>query len=143
MNKTALKLAAAVLTAAALSPAGGQSLSPEPDLASAGRNFALRVCSACHVVGPDQHFAPILKHPAPSFVSIAGRPQVTADSLRDFINSRHQDIAEPGEMPNPSLLDYQVDQVVAYIISLKPAASGPAHPGPASPTQTRRRRAPS
>jgi mono/diheme cytochrome c family protein len=130
----ALALASiAVTTPAALAQAQSKSTDP----VDVGRDFALQVCSACHVVGPTQHFAPILSQPAPSFVSIARRPQVTADTLKQFISSRHEDIVEPDKMPNQSLIDSQLTNVVAYIVSLKPAsASKTVQPAPRAGTRS-------
>ncbi len=84
------------------------------DLVDAGRDFALQVCAACHVVTRDRQSAPILKPPAPSFLAIARRPTTTEASLRRFLGKPH------GRMPNPELADFQIDEVVAYLLSLKP-----------------------
>jgi mono/diheme cytochrome c family protein len=83
------------------------------DLAPAGRAFALQVCAACHVVAKDQQSAPILKPPAPSFAAIVRRPKTTEAFLRAFLGAPH------GKMPNPQLADFQIDEVVAYMLSLK------------------------
>lgn len=80
---------------------------------AAGHKFALQVCAACHVVAKDQTTRPILKPPAPSFSVIARRPSVTEAFLRGFLRTPH------GKMPNPELADFQIDEVVAYMLSLK------------------------
>jgi mono/diheme cytochrome c family protein len=36
-----------------------------------GHRLALMICSACHVVGPDQQSRPLLRNPAPNFRTIA------------------------------------------------------------------------
>jgi hypothetical protein len=84
--------------------------------------------SNCHVVGPDQSFEPILRPPASSFESIVRRSTVTADTIRSFLTTTHRDAGAPKGMPNPQLLDFQIEQVTAYLLSLRtpPAAlAGP------------------
>ena len=44
-----------------------------------GRSTADTVCWACHVVGADQVFSPILREPAPDFRTIAQRRDVTKE----------------------------------------------------------------
>lgn len=80
---------------------------------AAGHKFALQVCAACHVVAGDQTTRPILKPPAPSFSRIVRRPSVTEAFLRGFLRTPH------GKMPNPELADFEIDEVVAYMLSLK------------------------
>lgn len=82
-------------------------------LLTSGHEFALQVCSACHMVARDQRSKPILKPPAPSFPAIANRPKTNEPFLRQFLSKPH------GKMPNPELADFQIDEVVAYLLSLK------------------------
>lgn len=82
-------------------------------LVTSGHAFALQVCSACHRVARDQSSKPILKPPAPSFPAIAQRPTTTEPFLRQFLSTPH------GKMPNPELANFQIDEVVAYLLSLK------------------------
>jgi len=97
--------------------AGGALRTFANDDIAAGHDFALRVCAACHVVAPDQSFAPIFDPPAPSFVPLAGRPDINDAFLRKFLSSPHGNRGAMGRMPNPQLLDYQI----AYFMSLKEA----------------------
>jgi mono/diheme cytochrome c family protein len=78
-----------------------------------GRDLALQICSACHVVSADQHFAPTLRPPAPDFHGIANQPATTERSLHDFLLTPH------GKMPDAMLVDYQVTALVNYIMSLR------------------------
>jgi hypothetical protein len=71
------------------------------------------------VAASDQRFMPVLQPPAPSFDSIAQRNDTNADSLRTFITTTHRGLDHPKGMPNPYLADYQITQVVAYILSLR------------------------
>lgn len=84
-----------------------------------GRTFALAVCSACHVVAKDQAQQPILLQPGPNFVDIAQRPGLTEEGLRKFLSTHAETMGRTGRMPNPDLVDYQIDKIVAYIMSLR------------------------
>ena len=95
-----------------------QAADPAEQIA-AGRGFALKVCWTCHIVAADQTARPILSRPAPSFLVLAQRPDVTAESLRKFLSTHNETMGRVGQMPNPRLVDYQIDEVVAYILSLK------------------------
>ena len=96
----------------------GQETTSADDLRK-GHRLAIMVCAFCHVAAPDQARMPILDPPAPSFESIAQRTDVTADWLEKFISTTHRGLDNPSGMPNPSLLDYQVKQVAAYLLSLR------------------------
>jgi mono/diheme cytochrome c family protein len=86
---------------------------------AAGRRLALRICANCHLAAPDQKQIPFLRPPALSFASIAIRPSATEAYLRQLLGSTHAKLGPSARMPNPQLVDYQVDEIVAYIISLK------------------------
>jgi mono/diheme cytochrome c family protein len=103
----------------ALALAFGGMASAQEDEVAQGHHLATLICSACHVAAPDQDFETILRPPAPPFVSIAQRSDVTADFLQTFLTTTHRDITNPKGMPNPQLLDYQVKQISAYILSLR------------------------
>jgi mono/diheme cytochrome c family protein len=114
MRPLILTLAALIgLLAGGPSRAGQESPRAANSLVSAGREFALEVCAACHVVGKAQTTAPILNPPAPNFLVIAKRAKTTETFLRAFLRAPH------GKMPDPELADFQIDEVVAYILSLK------------------------
>jgi mono/diheme cytochrome c family protein len=84
-----------------------------------GHRIALHICTACHVVEATQEYPVLLDPPAPPFNEIAHRPDLTRASLRHFILTTHWDQETlPLTMPNPQLLDDQVNDVVAYILSL-------------------------
>ncbi len=113
-------LAAATLALLASAPA--RRTQYPADQIAAGHTFALRVCWTCHVVATDQTVAPILHHPAPSFLVLAQRPDLNAKALRNFLSTHNETMGKAGQMPNPRLVDYQIDEVVAYIMSLKKAS---------------------
>lgn len=91
------------------------------DKAGAGHVLALEVCAACHVVAKDQGFTPILRPPAPSFSAIARRSALSEAFLRRFLSAPHGTMGQKAGMPNPRLAEYQVDEIVAYFLSLEGA----------------------
>jgi mono/diheme cytochrome c family protein len=99
--------------------AGGSAWAQEPDEVQQGHHLATLICSPCHVAARDQPFEPILRPPAPSFESIARRSTITNDAVQTFLTTTHRDTSNPNGMPNPQLLDYQIEQVAAYLISLR------------------------
>ena len=49
--------------------------------------------------------------------------QELIDREKTFMTTTHRDISNPSGMPNPELLDFQLTQVAAYLLSLrKPSA---------------------
>ena len=110
----------------ALAIAQAQPASGAADDLQNGRYLADLICSICHVAGPDQSAEPVLRPPAPSFEAIARRSTTTADSIRTFLATTHRDISNPGGMPNPELLDFQIRQLETYLLSLRePSAPAP------------------
>jgi cytochrome c1 len=89
------------------------------DDARKGHELAIVICSNCHVAADDQPFAPILRPPAPSFESIAQRANITTDYVRTFLTTTHRSISKPEAMPNPQLIESHVEQVTAYLLSLR------------------------
>jgi len=89
------------------------------DDVQAGHKLAIMVCANCHIAASDQHEQPILRPAAPSFASIMQRKGVTADWLQNFMKTTHRTIDNPKGMPNPMLLDFEIKQVSAYLLSLR------------------------
>ena len=98
-----------------------QAETPNDDQIAAGRKFAQRVCGACHVVTQQRDELPVLSPPGPSFAVLAQRPHLTEAALREFLASNHRGMGPHEAMPNPRLADYQVDEIVAFMMSLKAA----------------------
>jgi mono/diheme cytochrome c family protein len=76
-----------------------------------GRAFARQVCAECHAVGRRSPRSP--NGEAPSFVSVANTPGMTAVALNVFLQTSHR------SMPNLILATEQKNNVIAYILSLK------------------------
>jgi mono/diheme cytochrome c family protein len=89
------------------------------DEVRAGHKLAVLVCGNCHVAATDQPNEPILRTPAASFESIAQRTDVRADWIENYLKTTHRDLDNPNGMPNPQLLDFQIKQVTAYLLSLR------------------------
>lgn len=76
-----------------------------------GRTIAQVWCSNCHHIDPgDQGTA---HDAAPTFLSIAKMKSTTAASLGTLLNAHH------GGMPNLNLNRKEIDDVSAYILSLR------------------------
>jgi mono/diheme cytochrome c family protein len=91
----------------------------DPDEVQKGHRLAATLCALCHVAAPDQHFPPELASPAPSFASIVRRKEFNAEWLTHFMTSTHRGLDNPAGMPNPELMDYQIREIVAYMLSLR------------------------
>ena len=96
-----------------------QTQTPGPDEVKKGHRLAVTVCAICHVAAPDQRFLPELSTPAPPFASIVQRKEFDADWLTHFMTTTHRGIDNPTGMPNPELMDYQLKEIVAYMLSLR------------------------
>ena len=77
----------------------------------AGHAFAREACKACHVVEAGAS-SPQLIEVGPPFREIANTRGMTATALRAFLTSSHP------KMPNLILTPEQMDDVIAYILSL-------------------------
>jgi mono/diheme cytochrome c family protein len=96
-------LVAAMLPAGA---AGAAELSPAD-----GRRLADEQCAECHQV--EGRAATRLDQLAPAFAEIANQISTTELSLRAFLRTPHPN------MPDFRLTREQIDDVVAYILSLR------------------------
>lgn len=79
--------------------------------AAAGKDLAEKWCAGCHSVFPDR-LSPNLA--APTFPELAAEPSITQYSLRAFLRSPHE------TMPQITFTREQMDDIVDYILSLKP-----------------------
>lgn len=102
-------LALAVSLKLALTSTGaiGEELLGDP---AAGRQLAENVCSVCHVIAEGETAKSEIEG-APAFPDLANEPQVTALSLRVFLQTPHE------RMPDLRLDANETDDVIAYILS--------------------------
>jgi hypothetical protein len=98
--------------------AWGQAGSTTDDV-SKGRHLAILLCTGCHVVAPEQPYAPTLNPPAASFQTIACRADTTVVSLRKFLTTTHQGLDNQNGMPDPMLAEFQIEEISAYLLSLR------------------------
>ena len=80
----------------------------EPSSPARGQALARRWCAACHLVQ-----LRLTTIDPPTFTAIANDPSKTPDYLRTFFVSPHKD------MPPILLTPYQIEDVIAYLGTLK------------------------
>jgi mono/diheme cytochrome c family protein len=78
---------------------------------AAGKSLAQKWCAECHSTGGDR-LSPNLA--APTFAELAAEPSITDYTLRAFLRTPHK------TMPNITFTPDQMDDIVDYVISLKP-----------------------
>ena len=78
----------------------------EPGDAESGRRLVERSCSECHGASPG-------RTSAPTFAAISAMPSTTALSIGVFLRTSHP------TMPNVMLSPADLDNVIAYILSLR------------------------
>jgi mono/diheme cytochrome c family protein len=105
MRRAAFALALIALTA-------GSTAAQEVGQPEAGRVLAQQICADCHAVLRGQASSP--RAGAPTFERIAAVPRMTAAALTVALRTSHR------TMPNIMLEPRELDNVVAYILSLKP-----------------------
>src|SRR5271166_5438135 len=118
----AMKIRMTLALLAALGVYAGRALAIDAGVAKdvqQGHRLAVIICANCHLVASDQPYEPILRPPAPSFESIAQRSDMDAVALQKYLSTLHREVAHPENMPNPQLVDDQMKQVVAYLLSLR------------------------
>lgn len=76
-----------------------------------GRAFAENTCAACHAVAPGEKYSPVVG--VAGLEEIANTPGMTALALTVWFKSPHPN------MPNFMLDPNDLDDVIAYIMSLK------------------------
>lgn len=89
----------------------GMASAQETGDAAQGRAFAANNCTACHAVQAGEEASPL--HTAPSFTAVANTPGVTELALHTFFRTSHKN------MPNFIIASKDIDDVTAYILSLK------------------------
>jgi mono/diheme cytochrome c family protein len=87
---------------------------------ASGRRLAERLCAECHNVQPDAPRS--ASFGAPSFVTVAAVPGMTATALFATLQTSHR------TMPNVMLGADEKSDIIAYILSLRPAVPTPSPP---------------
>lgn len=119
--RVSIALSAALVSLAAAALVGGSlnAASPQRSSASGGdpqRGFqaALKICEDCHIVADGRRRARPPAPGAPSFFDLAKERRVTAFYLRAFFRTPHRN------MPDLMLPTTEREDIIAYILSLKP-----------------------
>jgi mono/diheme cytochrome c family protein len=107
MNRPIVLGVALGMILATLKPLSAQSSRGNPE---SGHLYAINWCTECHSVEPETAG---LGRFAPDFTAVAKSPSTTAISLKAFLRSEHI------RMPSFALKPTEVDDIVAYIMSLK------------------------
>ncbi len=105
--KLPLLLAPALLVLVLAAAAGAAEVNPEFE---GGHALARAWCTSCHAVEPGQMAGPYAD--VPSFAAVARLPSTTSPALHAFLSSPHTD------MPDIKFTDAQLNDIVAYILSL-------------------------
>ena len=100
--------------AAAGLTAGSALAQQPPGDAARGHALAKTWCSSCHQIEAHEMTA---KDAVPSLASVAAMKSTTALSLQAFLQTPH------GNMPDWRLTRQQIDDVVAYILTLRGGAT--------------------
>jgi mono/diheme cytochrome c family protein len=108
MNERAPLAAVALILVVA---ATGASRAQETGDVRHGQMLAQMSCAECHAIGKAQLRS--RNGSAPTFVALAITPGMNAMDIRVALRTSHR------EMPNLSLTNAQVEDVAAYILSLK------------------------
>jgi mono/diheme cytochrome c family protein len=108
---------ASVLSGVCLLASGMPALAGDPVL---GRDVAQKLCVNCHIIAPETEDSsaeaanPEVVNPdIPSFMAIAAKPGQTESHVRGFLIDPHP------PMPDPKLTAHELDNIAAYIMSLK------------------------
>ena len=104
---------------------------PPADQVSVGASLARQTCASCHIVAADQTTVTRSRDNAPNFATVAQRPDVSAQSLRQFLSTTHTTIRTPSTMPAPQLTEDQTTVLISYILSLRNTSARPTFPGQA------------
>jgi mono/diheme cytochrome c family protein len=107
----ALALSAVIAVVALTSFAGSASAGDARDIRE-GEALATKVCSPCHAAS---------KRVGPTFAEIAKEPRWTPEALGDFLRTTHADVRHPNAMPSPELTERQIEEISAYLASLRGA----------------------
>ena len=105
-KRTAICIGLAVIVSTAVA-----TLTDAPADPMAGQNLADKWCSECHGIRAER-VSP--NRAAPTFPELAAEPSITEYSLRALLRSPHE------TMPHITFTPDQLDDIVGYIMSLKP-----------------------
>ena len=100
-----------LIIAAMICAAAGSALAQQGGSVARGLNFARQVCSECHLVVKEAGRS--TNPDAPTFAAIAQTSGLTSAALRSALRTSH------ATMPNIVIKGDEINDIVAYILSLK------------------------
>ena len=106
------RVTAAIIAVTAMALLSSRSFSQELGDAKRGQDIAKTICAECHAVEKGAFRS--RNGQAPAFATVASTPGMTPMALRVWLKS-----GPHREMPNIMLQDRDVDDVIAYIATLK------------------------
>jgi mono/diheme cytochrome c family protein len=109
--RAAVVAAAASIAGICSGSGGARALAADQTDISAGQRLAQQWCAECHQIAGRS--VTRLDQMAPAFDAVTNQPSTTELSLRAFFRSPHPN------MPDIRLTREQIDDLVAYILSLK------------------------
>jgi mono/diheme cytochrome c family protein len=109
MLKRSIVLATALLVFPALA---GAAEAQEFGNAARGRAYAAQLCADCHQTEPGAKVSPVAA--APPFATVAKTKGMTALALGVWLQTSHP------TMPNIMLKPETADDIIAYVLSLRP-----------------------
>ncbi len=107
-----MRINGAVIALGLLALSGAAARAEELGNATRGLDYVKKHCAECHAVDAAEAYSP--NPDAPTFESVANTPGMTARALVVWLQSPHP------TMPNLMVPAEDRDNVVAYILSLKP-----------------------
>jgi len=100
-----------LIIAATICAAAGAAQAQQRGSVSRGLKFARQMCSECHLVVKEAGRS--TNRDAPTFAAIARTKGLTSAALRSALRTSHP------TMPNIVINGDEIDDIVAYILSLK------------------------
>ena len=115
------------LTAATAAWAQGAAREPAAPTAARGLELAQKLCTSCHLV--DTNASPALPAGIPTFHSIANRPDQTGQRIFNVLIKPH------APMPDLQLSNEEINNIIAFLETLRSDKSGPPLTPPTKPGQ--------
>ena len=110
-SKPAFFAIGAALAAAIVAGCATSEHDPSVGAKARGRALAERVCAQCHAVSAEDAVSPNDK--APTFASLAGRPDMNRTALKILLRTPH------ANMPNFIVPEDETDDIAAYLETLR------------------------
>jgi hypothetical protein len=84
-----------------------------------GERLANEVCTSCHIVKSGQAVQPVYNDALSKFEDIANKPGFSRSWFATFLSEKHASTSRPTGMPDLHLTPTEVEDLYAYILTLK------------------------